>query len=69
MVYERIRFGIGRQTHDLIGLCLTSAGLLILLAFFEGSGPVGRWTLGGLRFLIGVWVYAFPVILVALAAP
>ena len=66
MVYERIRFGIGRQTHDRIGLCLTSAGLLIVLAFFEGSGPVGRWTLDGLRFLVGVWAYGFPVILIAL---
>ena len=66
MVYERIRFGIGRQTHDLIGLCLTSAGLLLVLAFFDGSGPVGRWTLDGLRFLVGVWAYGFPVILIAL---
>ena len=67
-LYERIRFGIGRQTHDIIGLLLTLSGLLIALAFFEGSGPLGTWTLSGLRFLVGVWVYTLPAILLTLGS-
>ena len=65
-VYDRIRFGIGRQTHDVIGLFLTLSGLLITLAFFRSSGPLGRWTLDGLRFLVGVLIYVVPVLLLTL---
>ena len=66
VLYERIRFGIGRQTHDAIGLFLTLAGLLVVLAFFGGAGWLGQWSLDTLRFLVGVWVYAVPVLLLAL---
>ena len=61
-----MRLGIGRQTHDVVGLCMAVAGLLIALAFFGAAGPLGQWTLESLRFVVGVWVYVTPVLLVAL---
>ena len=42
------------------------AGLLIALAFFEAAGPLGNWTLEGLRVVVGVWVYVTPALLLAL---
>ena len=65
-LYERIRFGIVRQTHDLIGLALTLLGLLITLALFESAGTFGQWALESLRFLVGVWLYAVPPLLLGL---
>ena len=63
-LYERIRFGIGRQTHEIIGLLLAVAGVLTALSFFGDAGPGGRWLLGSLRVLVGVWVYVLPVLFV-----
>ncbi len=63
-LYENIRFGIGRQTHEVIGLLLAVAGVLNALSFFGGAGPGGRWLLGSLRALVGVWVYVLPVLFV-----
>ena len=65
-LYELIRFGIGRQTPDVIGLILVGSGLLVALAFFQSSGPIGRWALSGFRFLVGMWVYVLPAVLLAL---
>ena len=64
--FDRIRFSIGRQSHDVVGLTLVLGGLLIALAFFQSSGTLGRWTLGGLRFLVGLWVYVLPPLLLTL---
>ncbi len=63
---ERIRFGFGRQTHDLIGMFLALAGLLTVIAFFGGAGPVGRWLLRVLRFSVGIWVYVIPVLFIGI---
>ncbi|MDE0437241.1 MAG: DNA translocase FtsK 4TM domain-containing protein [bacterium] len=41
-------------------------GALIALAFFGAAGPLGDWTLEGLRLVVGVWVYVTPVVLLAL---
>ena len=50
----------------MIGLCMALVGLLITLAFFGAAGPLGQWTLEGVRFVVGVWVYVTPVLLVGL---
>lgn len=65
-LYERVRFGIGRQAHEVVGLLLALAGLLVALSFFGAAGPGGRWLLEGLRFLVGVWVYPLPLLFLAL---
>ena len=66
VLYERIRFGIGRQTHDMVGLLLALAGVLTALAFFGDAGPAGQWLLATLRMLVGIWVYVLPVLFVGL---
>lgn len=60
--FDRIRFGIGPQTHDIIGVLLALAGVLTLLSFFGSAGPAGRRLLESLRLLVGVWVYVVPVL-------
>ncbi len=65
-LFDRIRFGFGRQTHNVIGLFLSMAGLLTVIAFFGGAGPVGRWLLAVLRFLVGVWVYVLPALFIGI---
>ena len=50
----------------MIGLVLALAGVLTALSFFGNAGPLGRWLLGSLRMLVGVWVYVLPVLFVAL---
>ena len=66
LLYERLRFGIGRQAHHLIGLGLALAGVVVALAFFQSAGPLGRHMLDGLRLLLGMWVYLSPLVLVGL---
>ena len=50
----------------MVGVCMVLVGLLIALAFFEAAGPLGQWTLEGLRVVVGVGVYVTPVLLLAL---
>ena len=66
LLYERLRFGIGRQAHHLIGLALALAGVVVALAFVEAAGPLGQHLLDGLRLLLGMWVYLSPAFLVGL---
>ncbi len=66
LLYERLRFGIGRQAHHLIGLGLALAGVVVALAFFRAAGPLGQHMLDGLRLLLGIWVYLSPVVLLGL---
>ena len=63
---ERIRFGVGPQTPELIGLLLVGAGLLVALAFFESSGPLGSWALDNIRSMVGLSVYVAPVLMLML---
>ena len=66
LLYERLRFGIGRQAHHLIGLGLALAGVVVALAFFQAAGPLGQHMLDGLRLLLGMWVYLSPMVLLGL---
>ena len=65
-MFERIRYRAGPQTPDLIGLVLVGAGLLVALAFFESSGPLGLWALDGVRSLVGLGAYVVPALLLVL---
>ena len=65
-LFERIRYRAGPQTPDLIGLVLVGAGLLVALAFFESSGPLGLWALDGVRSLVGLGAYVVPALLLVL---
>lgn len=66
LLFERLRFGIGRQSHHLIGLALALAGVVVALAFFQAAGPLGQHMLDGLRLLFGMWVYLSPPVLLGL---
>ena len=66
LLYERLRFGIGRQAHHMVGLGLALAGVVVALAFFQAAGPLGQHMLDGLRLLLGIWVYLSPVVLLGL---
>ena len=56
-----LRNRLGRQTDDVWGVLLVVVSLLLLLAFFDLAGPIGRWATSGLSFLFGVWAYFFPL--------
>ncbi len=66
LLYERLRYGVGRQAHHLIGLALALAGVVVALAFVEAAGPLGQHLLDGLRLLLGMWVYLSPLVLLGL---
>ena len=57
---------MGLQTPELIGLLLVGTGLLVALAFFESSGPLGSWALDSIRSLVGLSVYVAPVLMLML---
>ena len=66
LLYERLRFGIGRQAHHLIGLALALAGVVVSLAFVQAAGPLGEAMLDVTRLLLGMWVYPAPLVLLGL---
>jgi S-DNA-T family DNA segregation ATPase FtsK/SpoIIIE len=60
---DRLRKRLGRHTDDVWGiLTIVIAGLLVL-AFFDLAGPVGRGTATGLHFAFGIWAYFVPLVL------
>ncbi len=63
-----LRDRLGRQADDVWGLVLLVVAILVVLAFFDKAGPVGRLLDAGLTLLFGVWAYAVPVVLAALAS-
>ncbi len=63
---ERLRYGIGRQADDVWGLVLLVVATLLALAFVGAAGPVGRWLVASLRFLIGAWAFALVPAIAAL---
>ncbi|HHC08312.1 MAG TPA: DNA translocase FtsK, partial [Actinobacteria bacterium] len=69
---RRIRRGVGarlgREHHDVWGVALVVGAALVLLSFFDLSGPLGSAVATALRFLFGVWAYAVPFALGALGA-
>jgi S-DNA-T family DNA segregation ATPase FtsK/SpoIIIE len=58
-----MRMTLGRQTDDVWGLILLVLAVLVLLAFVDLAGPVGRGMAGASLFLLGVWRFALPVAL------
>jgi len=63
---DRLRKRLGRHTDDVWGiLTIVIAGLLVL-AFFDLAGPVGRGTTTGLHFAFGIWAYFVPLVLVVI---
>lgn len=58
-----VRGTLGRQTDDVWGLILLVLAVLVLLAFVDLAGPVGRGMASGSLFLFGVWRFALPVAL------
>ena len=54
---------IGDHRKDVWGVVLIAAGVLILLSFFELSGPFGTSAATATRFAFGVWAFAAPIIL------
>ncbi len=65
-LYERVRFGIGHQNHEVTGLLMVLAGVLIILAFFGAAGRLGEWVMGALQVLVGAWAYLTPAVLIGL---
>ncbi|MFQ5947477.1 MAG: DNA translocase FtsK 4TM domain-containing protein [Acidimicrobiia bacterium] len=65
---HKIRSGLGRHADDLWGLLLVVAGSLLLLAYFDLAGPVGRFITRGLRLLFGFWSYVVPAAFIGLGA-
>ena len=55
---------LGDHRADVWGIILTAAGLLVLLSFFELSGPIGTTASTGARFLFGVWAFIVPLVLI-----
>ncbi|MEN8234495.1 MAG: DNA translocase FtsK 4TM domain-containing protein [Actinomycetota bacterium] len=63
---ERIRERLARQSDDVWGVILIVLAAIVGLSFFGLSGPIGAGLSGALRFLFGVWAYAFPFFVVAI---
>ncbi len=55
---------LGDHRADVWGIGFLAAGLLVLLSFFELSGPIGATAAAGARFLFGVWAFVVPVVLI-----
>ena len=62
-VRSSVRGTLGRQTDDVWGMILVVLAVLVLLAFVDLAGPVGRGMAGASLFLFGVWRFALPVAL------
>jgi S-DNA-T family DNA segregation ATPase FtsK/SpoIIIE len=55
---------LGDHRADVWGIILIAGGLLVLLSFFELSGPIGTTASAGARFLFGVWAFVVPLVLI-----
>ena len=55
---------LGDHRADVWGIGLITAGLIVLLSFFELSGPFGATASTGARFLFGVWAFVVPLLLI-----
>ncbi|HVR77498.1 MAG TPA: DNA translocase FtsK 4TM domain-containing protein [Acidimicrobiia bacterium] len=62
-VRSSVRGTLGRQTDDVWGMILVVLAVLVLLAFVDLAGPVGRGMASASLFLFGVWRFALPVAL------
>ncbi len=64
-VPTRIGNHLGDHRTDVWGIVLIVAGVLIVLSFFDLSGPLGSSASTAARFLFGMWAFAIPVALIA----
>jgi len=55
---------LGEHRADVWGIGLIAAGLLVLLSFFDLSGPVGIAASAGTRSLFGMWAFIVPLVLI-----
>jgi S-DNA-T family DNA segregation ATPase FtsK/SpoIIIE len=62
-VRSSVRGTLGRQTDDVWGLFLVVLAILVLLAFVDLAGPVGKGMAKGSRLLFGIWRFGVPVAL------
>ena len=54
---------LGDHRKDLWGVLLIAVGVLILLSFFNLSGPFGTSAATATRFAFGLWAFVVPIIL------
>ena len=57
---------LGDHRKDVWGVFLIALGVLILLSFFELSGPFGTSAATATRFAFGLWAFVVPIILFVL---
>lgn len=55
---------LGEHRTDVWGIVLIVGALLILLSFFELSGPIGTQASTATRYLFGVWAFAVPLAMI-----
>ncbi len=55
---------LGDHRADVWGIALIASGLLVLLSFFDLSGPIGSIASSGTRSLFGVWAFIVPLVLI-----
>ena len=59
---------LGEHRTDVWGIVLIVASLLLILSFFELSGPIGASASTLAKFLFGVWAFLVPLALVVAGA-
>ncbi len=57
----KIGESLGDHRRDVWGIVLMVVALLLILSFFELSGPVGSSAAGLVKMLFGVWAFAVPL--------
>lgn len=56
---------LGDHKADVWGVVLIASGALTFLSFFDLSGPIGSTTSAWTRFLVGMWTFVVPFVLIA----
>ena len=57
---------LGDHRNDVWGVCLIAMGVLILLSFFQLSGPFGTSAATATRYAFGLWAFVIPILLFVL---
>ncbi len=64
-VPSRVGDHLGDHKADVWGVVLIAAGALTFLSFFDLSGPIGSTASSSTRFLVGMWTFVVPFVLIA----